>query len=167
MLFLPGCLLGSSPERTVFDRRKDFDVLRRSSGCSSCGSSPGKIRRIKLPSGDEVLHTYYLDGKLKRVDYAGTGQYVEYTYDAAGRRVSMFDTRLTTDTVGGQTFTWAYDKLDRMTTETYPDGSVVAWRYDALGRRSTLTDPDGRVTAYSYANQPGLKRLSTVSDAFG
>ena len=28
----------------------------------------------------------------------------------------MFNARLTTATVGGQTFTWAYDKLDRMTT---------------------------------------------------
>ena len=38
----------------------------------------------------------------KAIDNAvATCQYVAYTYDAAGRRVSMFDTRLTTATVGG------------------------------------------------------------------
>ncbi|PKO16723.1 hypothetical protein CVU37_10215 [candidate division BRC1 bacterium HGW-BRC1-1] len=91
------------------------------------------------------------NGKMIRLDCAGMGPFVEYTYDAIGRRVSVFDSRLTTDTVGGQMFNWTYDKLDRMLTETYPDGSVVSWSYDVLGRRSTITDPDGDSV---YLRQP-------------
>ena len=64
-------------------------------------------------------------------------------------------------------FTWTYDKLDRVLTETYPDGSVVAWTYDVLGRRSTMTDPDGRVTVYTYGSSPSNKGLAQISDDFG
>ncbi|MCH9022267.1 MAG: hypothetical protein IID32_05850, partial [Planctomycetes bacterium] len=57
----------------------------------------------------------------------------------------------------GNTISYDYDALNRLTNITYSDSSV-AYIYDALGRQTTMTDTQG-VTVYSY---DALGRLLAV-----
>jgi YD repeat-containing protein len=64
-------------------------------------------------------------GRLFKVTYSGEMGYVQFGYDAAGRRTSLLDTRLPTE-LGGQTYTWTYDASGRVAWETYPGGGTVS-----------------------------------------
>ncbi|MFI7272337.1 HYD1 signature containing ADP-ribosyltransferase family protein [Streptomyces sp. NPDC049879] len=85
--------------------------------------------RTAPPSGGGATdyRTVTLTGT--RVERAGA---VHYTYDAAGRVTRRRRKRLS-----GADETWAYawDAEDRLTSATTPDGTVWRYLYDALGRR--------------------------------
>jgi RHS repeat-associated protein len=137
-------------------------------GCGSCGSGgTGKLRFTTDPAGRITWYEYDLMGRMKKIVYSGTTDYVEFTYDAAGRRTALLDTRLPSADLGGQTYAWAYDANDRMTTETWPGGSTIVTGYDKLGRRTSLRDPDGNVTAYSYSNTATNRKLASIQHPFG
>jgi RHS repeat-associated protein len=103
---------------------------------------------------------------MKKIVYSGTTDYVEFTYDAAGRRTALLDTRLPSSDLGGQTYSWAYDINDRVTTETWPGGSTIVTGYDKLGRRTSLRDPDGNVTAYNYSSTATNRKLVSIQHPF-
>ena len=65
------------------------------------------------------------------------GGHVEYSYDAAGRRIARSD-------VGGTT-RYGYDVLGRLTRVERPDGARIEMTYDGLGRRLGLSN-DGRLS---------------------
>lgn len=76
------------------------------------------------------------------------------TYDARGRLAT------TTDQLG-QTKTYSYDNLSRLTGISYSDGTTpnVSFTYDANGKVATLVDGTG-TTTYSYDE---LNRLLAVT----
>jgi YD repeat-containing protein len=95
---------------------------------------------------------------------AGTEQ---YTYDAAGNRLSLRRR-------DGRTLTFTYDNLNRMTSKLIPDGCPpiqppgtgcppasatrdVYYRYDLLGRQ----------THAIFDSQSGADRVTNVYDGFG
>jgi RHS repeat-associated protein len=136
-------------------------------GCGSCGSGgTGKLRSVTDPAGRITWYEYDLMGRMKKITWSGTTDYVEFTYDAAGRRTAMLDTRLPSADLGGQTYSWAHDVNDRVTTETWPGGSTIVTGYDKLGRRTSLRDPDGNVTAYSYSNTATNRKLGSIQHPF-
>ena len=77
---------------------------------------------------------------------------VDYTYDAAGRRVAM-------SLAGQADITYSYDEANRLTgiTQAASDVRIV---YDVLGRRATLTLPNAVIAEYEYDNASNLTGLT-------
>jgi YD repeat-containing protein len=100
-------------------------------------------------------------GRLKTstIDMAGTVRTLAYEYDANGNR-----TRLTYP--GGQSFSYAYDGLDRMkgidAGPTVDAGALASIAYDTAGRRSSLGMP-GATMGYGY---DGVSRLTGLTHGF-
>jgi YD repeat-containing protein len=67
---------------------------------------------------------------------------VTYTYDLAGRRLSMA-------AASQATVKYAWDNADRLTGITQGTTSV-GFSYDAANRRTQLTLPNGVILAYTY-----------------
>ena len=82
-----------------------------------------------------------------------------YTYDNGNRPTQVVDS------IAG-TITRTYDGLNRLTSETTPQGSV-SYTYDAAGRRTGMTVSGQSSVGYSYDNANRLTQItqgsSTVS----
>ncbi len=111
---------------------------------------------IDYPSSADIQFTYDTGtiGTLSQVvDAAGT---VNYYYDQRLRK-SREDR-----TIDGNTFStlWAYDSMDRVTSQTYPDGQTVTFNYNAQGKLDNIPgiitgidyNAGGQVTQKNYAN---------------
>jgi RHS repeat-associated protein len=132
--------------------------------CGSCGSGgAGKLAARTNPDNQTTSYTYDLAGRLKKVEFAGTADYVELTRDLAGRVTGVYDARLPAAEFPSRTFTTGYDANDRATTVTWPDSAVMSYSYNALGRRLSMTDPDGNVTAYRYATTANNRKLDRIT----
>ncbi|HEX2050194.1 MAG TPA: RHS repeat-associated core domain-containing protein [Actinomycetota bacterium] len=80
---------------------------------------------------------------------------VEYSYDAAGRMVRAADAQ--TGAVALE-----YDALDRLVSETTPQGSVT-YGYDVLGRRTSMSASAEPRVSYEY---DAAGQLTSVSRGF-
>ncbi len=69
---------------------------------------------MKDYAGTYTYFEYDLIRRLKKKTFSGTSDYVEYTYDDAGRKTATLDTRLPSADLGGRTFSWAYDANDQL-----------------------------------------------------
>ena len=114
-----------------------------------------------------------LDHLTSEVTAQGT---VSYTYDAAGRRLSMqvsgrpavlysYDAggRITAVQQGPSTVAYAYDPANRRTGMTLPNGISAAYAYDAASRLTSLTYTAATGTVVgdlSYAYDPNGRRIS-------
>ncbi len=144
----------------------------------------GQLDTVTGPAGDETTYTYYADGSLHTTTLPN-GIVATDTYDHAGRLASITHAKNTTllaitytldengnpttidDSLQGQG-TYAYDNLDRLTSETR-DGSTTNYTYDAVGNRLTKA-VDGTTTTYNYddANQLASAGATTYTyDANG
>ena len=99
-------------------------------------------------------------GRLKKIVYPAS-QYVQFTYDNNGNKLSMYDTRLN---LGNETFSWQYDDLNRVTRETYPDGNYISYTYNDSGARATMRLPSGHTQTYNY---DARERLSSIVHSLG
>jgi RHS repeat-associated protein len=90
---------------------------------------------------------------------------LEYDYDGGGRLVQVDDTTGSTT----KTITRAYDDLDRMTSETTPEGSISS-TFDDAGRRETMTVSGQPPVTYGYLDNDLLEDIvrstETVSFAY-
>ena len=96
--------------------------------------------------------TGYQYDLLNRLTLAGFGATVgnptsytstiAYTYDAGDRVTQMVDS-------ANGTITRSYDGLDRLVSESTPQGTVT-YSYDAAGRRTQLTAPSQSTTTYTF-----------------
>ncbi|MBD2413823.1 hypothetical protein FACHB389_24300 [Nostoc calcicola FACHB-389] len=121
----------------------------------------------------KTTYGYDAIGQLTSVTLPG-GRKIEYTYDAAGNRISVKDNGVTTayssnnlnqyttvdgvnrvydqdgnlisKTQGGQTSTYTYDQENRLVGAVTPDGTW-SYEYDALGNR-IATVKNGQRTEY-------------------
>jgi YD repeat-containing protein len=111
--------------------------------------------RISMVDGNELQVNYVYDAlnQLTKVDYPGTDQDVQFTYDSAGERTAL------TDGVGSTT--WTYNSLGLPTAITDPFQKTVGYTYDAVGNKTSLAYPDGKTVSYAY---DAGNRLSTVTD---
>jgi RHS repeat-associated protein len=88
-------------------------------------------------------------------DGAVTFDAFSYTYSPAGNLLAAAQ--------NGQTTTYVYDALHRLTEVNYPDGSWERYTYDAAGNRLSLETPDGTVSyVYDAADQ-----LTSLTDTHG
>jgi len=112
--------------------------------------------------------TFSYDG-LNRRTFAGFGTQagpiyestVTYSYDAGNRLTQAVDS------VTG-TITRGYDNLNRLTSESTPQGTV-SYTYDNAGRRATMTVAGQPVVNYSFDNANRLTQITqgTTAVAFG
>lgn len=84
---------------------------------------------------------------------------ISYSYDA-GNRLTQ-----TVDSAGG-TITDAYDNLNRLTTETTPQGSIT-YGYDNAGRRTSMTVAGQPQVTYSYDNVSRLTQITQGTSTLG
>jgi YD repeat-containing protein len=83
---------------------------------------------------------------------AGTALDLEYAYNAVSLVTGLTDQR------AGQSQTFGYDALNRLTSAIGPYGQI-AWQYDAAGNRTVESRPGGSLT---YAYHGTTRRLSSV-----
>ncbi len=115
-------------------------------------------------NGNITIHTYTINNQISRTDFSD-GSYEQFTYDNNGNRISaiQFDTSGFT-----RTTLFAFDNLNRLSSETKPNGTVLAYTYDESGNKKQLTvtlpDTTQQITTYTY---DALNRLETVTDTNG
>ena len=131
-------------------------VSFNSDGTPATSSSPGAA------AGVQTTYTYNATTKnwtgLTPVSGSSLGGRA-YTWDAFGRLATATDGR-------GNTITYTYDKLDRITKVDYSDAGTtdVTFTYDDNGQILTRTDASG-VSTYTYDDLGNT--LTTVNTAGG
>jgi RHS repeat-associated protein len=113
----------------------------------------GQPLTIANPKSEVTTMVYDGNGYLQTVTGAIPGSTTTYTYDTAGRVQTVTDSE-------GYTVTNAYDNLDRLTKQTFPDATFRQTVYDRLSIGST-TDRLGRTTTYT---NDGLGRVIQIKD---
>ncbi len=111
--------------------------------------------------GQSQVLSYDTLNRLIQVTYKTAGGSTEstvaYNYDAGNRVTSV------NDSVGG-ILTENYDGLDRLTSETSPQGSV-SYQYDAASRRTQMTVAGQSAVIYGYDNANRLLSISQSSQS--
>ncbi|MVP02560.1 RHS repeat-associated core domain-containing protein, partial [Paenibacillus lutrae] len=83
-----------------------------------------------------------------------TDERIAFSYDAAGRRLSMQD--------GTGTTNYTYEPSTGWLTQVkYPDQRTLQYAYDPQGKRTKMTDPFGVVTNYQYDVQNRITAVGT------
>ncbi len=105
----------------------------------------------------------YTNGALTKVTDV-LGGVTTYTYDANGNRASQSITR-TTSAGATETLTtqFQYDRLNRLTKTTYPDGSTIQVEYNSIGQESAVIDQLDHRTTYDY-DEMGRLLKTTFAD---
>jgi RHS repeat-associated protein len=130
----------------------------------------GNLATFTSRRGKVTSSSYDPLDRLTQVKYGVTGgsaeSTVDYSWDA-GNRLTQID-----DSAGG-TITYTPDNLDRLTTETSPQGSV-GYGYDAADRLTSMTVAGQPQVSYGYnnADQPttitqGSQSVSVGYDSVG
>jgi len=108
-------------------------------------------------NGDISSYDYDSNDRITLITYAKDGTTESFTYDSEGNRL--------TSTNSQGTWTYTYDDLNRLSTETKPGGEVLTYSYDANGNKTELniTYVNGTVRTETFTYDV-LNRLETVTD---
>ncbi len=115
-------------------------------------NSRGQITVITGGPKDTIEYHYNPNGYLLYVSNAIGNDILRFTYDAYGR--------IATSAKYGFTTTLAYDALDRVISETFPDGTSRVYTWDRLDLKKHR-DRELKLTTYSY---DALRNLVSVTD---
>lgn len=115
-----------------------------------------RVRLVDYPNDFDISYAYDEGkiGTLSRVtDAVGT---VTYGYDVRLRKAS--EMRI----MDGMAWTtsWVYDSLDRMVSQTFPDGQVTIFSYNGMGKLSGIA---GVLSAITY-NATGQETLRSYGN---
>ena len=130
--------------------------------------SRDQVTKVVDPESDEVRYEHN-EQLWKTKDTAENGAsdvITSYTYDSDGRMVTYTATNSTT---GDQSTIYAYDKLDRVVTTTWPDAGTHLYTYDKASNRISTTDPNTTLTvnAYDAANRLTSQTITLASNVIG
>ncbi|MCL2152224.1 MAG: DUF6531 domain-containing protein [Oscillospiraceae bacterium] len=122
----------------------------------------GRLTRVENNSGNSLDYQYSPDGKLvqvsdntgRRVDLAyedgrvcmvagEEGQEQRYQYNEKGKISSIFNP------LGVNTLENEYDRDNRITKQTFPDGGVIQYDYRDEDKELLVTEQNGNEVAYS------------------
>lgn len=114
--------------------------------------------------------TQYTYDALNRRTFAGFGfqggsyeSTITYNYDDGNRLTSTIDSLYSST---NPSISRAYDGVDRLTSETTPQGSI-SYAYDLAGRRTSATVAGQTAITYSYDNDSHLTQVAQGSAIFG
>ncbi|WP_372010394.1 RHS repeat domain-containing protein [Paenibacillus chitinolyticus] len=100
------------------------------------------------------IHTYTYNAVNLLTASETTDEKISFSYDAAGRRLSMQD--------GIGTTGYTYEPSTGWLTQVkYPDQQTLQYAYDQQGKRTKMTDPFGVVTNYEYDAQNRITAVGT------
>ncbi|WP_444994436.1 putative Ig domain-containing protein [Aliikangiella sp. IMCC44359] len=118
----------------------------------------GNVKTRTDFNGDVMTYVYDNNNRVSSVIYSKDNSVDSFTYDNVGNRL--------TATKGEETWTYTYDKLNRLSSETKPDGKKLEYGYDAQGNKTqlkvTYAVGDIRIETFTYDE---LNRLKTVTDS--
>ena len=161
----------------------------RSSGCAAAANPSGRwtqttfdalgrATQVKTTADNAVVTTSYSGNSVTVTDQAGKSR--RSIRDAVGRLTAVYEdpaglnylTSYTYDSLGnlrtvgqgGQTRTFTYDSLSRLTSATNPESGTVTYGYDENGNLTTRADARGVNTTYAY---DALNRNTLVSYSDG
>ncbi|MBT0960257.1 RHS repeat-associated core domain-containing protein [Denitromonas iodatirespirans] len=92
--------------------------------------------------GEVTRYSFDAANRLMRVDYLVDASAETYAYDAAGNRSAAAN--------GSVSYSFQYDRLNRLTSKTDSRGRSLSFTYDAVGNILTKTTYQGSTTAYVY-----------------
>lgn len=119
---------------------------------------PGEWVTVSFEYGAEYHGAYLtavINEDVRDADGSTKDIRTGFAYDfATGNRLAATDGN-------GNTTSYQYDALDRVTGETYPDKSARSYRYDDLDNILTVTNTNGNRLVYDY---DGLGNLVTVTE---
>lgn len=148
--------LGNVTKYAYYDNNKRKSITDAEGGVTAFTyDKNGNLDTVKDPSGNVTDFDYDEANRLvKETD--PLGNFKTFKYDTKGNRVETVD-RL------GRRRTFDYDPMNRLTTETWWEGSVAVYTitmtYDAVGNRLTANSPDARLTwTYDTANRIATAR---------
>ncbi|QAV17807.1 hypothetical protein PC41400_09085 [Paenibacillus chitinolyticus] len=100
------------------------------------------------------IHTFTYNAVNLLTASETTDEKISFSYDAAGRRLSMQD--------GIGTTGYTYEPSTGWLTQVkYPDQRTLQYAYDQQGKRTKMTDPFGVVTNYEYDTQNRITAVGT------
>ena len=128
-------------------------------------------RAVKVATnsyGSERFHTSTSYPGADRVDTtpAAGGTPTTSINNSLGQQTKLTEWLASTPggTAPGETTTYSYNKLGKMSQMVDPAGNTWTWSFDLLGRQTTATDPDTGTTTSSYDDGGNLL---TSTDARG
>lgn len=144
-------------------------------GCSNLPAQAGMPCHIGHPHAPATSSTPPLMAESFAYDRLGlptrhfeiagsTTRTTDYTYDAAGRKITEVTTGTSSAGTGLPGLTFGYDSATGRPTTTATSTATVTRAYNALGLLSSYTDATGQTTTYSYDEKD---RLTSVSDGKG
>jgi RHS repeat-associated protein len=112
-------------------------------------------------NGAAVSNTYDALKRLVKKTYPDAST-VNYTYDVVGRIITTSNKDIT--------YTYAYDRADRVVSVTDSRGYVITYAYDTLGNRRRMTlqpgTADQRITTYGYDGGGRLTGITANAGTF-
>lgn len=100
-----------------------------------------------------VVTTYDAEGRVATQAGVGPAETTSYVYDESDNLIAMTDGLL-------QTTNFRYDRLDRLTSQTGPDGATTVLAYDVNDVLASVADGRGHVTSYDV---DGLLRPTRIT----
>ena len=117
--------------------------------------SVGNRLSVEELDGAEVTYGYDAADQLTSEERTGSNAYAtDYTYDAAGNRLTKVE--------GSQTTTYEYDAANQLLVEAQPGGTRVTHTWDANGNQ-TSENPGGAVTTYEWDDENRLVSVTHPS----
>jgi RHS repeat-associated protein len=133
-----------------------IDIVDTNGNTLSLTYTGSSLTRVTDSSGRELVFTYDAAGRIISIADP-IGRTSSYTYDTNGNLIRF------SDPMGGE-FSYTYDNNHWMTSITNPRGSQMHNVYDADGRVTSQSNALGAVYRYSYDI---TNRITTETDPLG
>lgn len=162
----------------TYDEFGNIATETREDGATASYVYNSQNKLVSFTNYNDAVTTNEYDGSGNLIEMNNPdGSSITYTYDDLHRMVSMTDGRgikttyaydganLTTYVDGeGNTWSFAYDSMNRMTSRTDPLGNVESIGYNANGDVTSETAADGGVTKYKLDK---IGNIKSITDPLG